>query len=46
MTKSEPDIGSCNDEEDCSNNGRCLDNICECNPGFDDNTKPRDCSSK
>ena len=44
--ETEPDIGACNDEVDCNNNGKCLDNYCVCNPGFDDEAYSNDCSSK
>ena len=44
--KTEPDVGACNTEADCSNNGNCVNNYCECKPGFDDPSNPKDCSSK
>ena len=44
--KSVPDIGACNDEKDCSNNGQCIDNYCNCKLGFDHDNYPKDCSSK
>ena len=46
ILKTEPDIGACNDEKDCNNNGKCINNYCECTPGFDDKDYPKDCSSK
>ena len=42
MIKIEPDVGACNDEADCSNNGKCENNQCICNLGFDGE---KDCSS-
>ena len=45
LIKIEPKIGACRDEADCSNNGACKDNRCECNLGYDDKDYP-DCSSK
>ena len=44
--KLEPNIGACNDETDCSNNGECINDYCKCYPGFDHETNPKDCSSK
>ena len=44
--KTEPNIGACNDETDCNNNGECINNYCKCKSGFDDETNPKDCSSK
>ena len=44
--KLEPNIGACNDETDCSNNGECINNYCKCKPGFDDKDYPKDCSRK
>ena len=46
LTKTEPDIGSCDDETDCNNNGECINNYCKCKPGFDDKDYPKDCSRK
>ena len=46
MMKTEPNIGACNDETDCNNNGECINNYCKCKSGFDDETNPKDCSSK
>ena len=40
--KTEPDVGACNTEADCSNNGKCENNECICNLGFDGE---KDCSS-
>ena len=45
LIKIEPKIGACRDEADCSNNGACKDNRCECNSGYDNKDYP-DCSSK
>ena len=46
IIKTEPHIGACNDQADCNNNGKCnINNTCECNPGFDDEDNPKDCSS-
>ena len=46
LIKTEPHIGACNDQEDCNNNGKCDNNYCKCNPGFDDENNPKDCSSR
>ena len=45
MIKTEPKIGACRNESDCSNNGACKDYVCECNSGYDSKDYP-DCSSK
>ena len=46
VLETEPAIGACSDVADCSNNGGCVNNYCECNPGFDFADNPKDCSSK